>query len=156
MGEKLWRMEISSQISAYVRSENRHLKDSLNIRHNLADLNMFKLGRREVLEEGIFSHIYPFCMVNCTLLTAWALRKTSWAWMGLGAFLMLEYVYFLFNFPVEAWHFHRRALCTNKPYAQYIRDSFQAKFPNTAKAEMYAEVDRLESLKYSDLLEKID
>ena len=156
MREKLWRMEINTQISAYVRGENRQLKDSLNIRHSLADLNLFKTGKKEFLEEAIFSHIYPFCMINCSLLTAWTLRKTSWAWMGLGCFLMLEYVYFLFNFPVEAWHFHRRALCTDKPYAQYIRDSYRAKFPHTEKAAIYAEVDRLEALKYADLLEKVD
>jgi hypothetical protein len=29
----------------------------------------------------------------------------------------MEYVYFLFAFPVEAWHYHRRALSTNKPYS---------------------------------------
>ena len=122
----------------------------------MADLNLFNLTRREVLEEGIFSHIYPFCMVNCTLMTVWTLRKTSWAWMGLGAFLMIEYIYFLFNFPVEAWHFHRRALSTDKPYAQYIRDSYQARFPGTGKAEMYAEVDRREAAKYAKLLAEVD
>jgi hypothetical protein len=36
----------------------------------------------------------------------------------------MEYVYFLFAFPVEAWHYHKRAISTNKPYSQFLRDSY--------------------------------
>ena len=103
-----------SQINAYVRGENRQLKESLNIKHSMADLNLYSLTKRQILEEDIFTYFYPFCMVNCTLATMFALRRTSWKVMGLGSVLMVEYIYLLFNFPVEAWHFHRRALSTDK------------------------------------------
>lgn len=111
------------------------------MRHNLADLNLYSLTKRQVLEEDIFGHFYPFCMINCTGLTLFLLRRTSWKMMGIGAFLMVEYIYFLFNFPVEAWHFHRGAIRTDKPYAQMLRDSYTERFPNTSKAEMYRRID---------------
>ena len=96
------------------------------------------------MEEDIFSYFYPFCMFNCTVLTLVALRKTSWKIMGIGAVLMVEYLYFLFNFPVESWHFHRRALSTSKPFAQMLRDSYIDKFPDTHKAEMYKKLNESE------------
>ena len=117
IAEKMWRMETMGQINRYVKGENRSIKDSLNIKHSLDDLNLYTLSKRQVLEEDTFSYFYPFCMVNCTGLTVFVLRKTSLKWMVLGAFFSVEYIYLLFNFPVEAWHFHRRALSTDKPYA---------------------------------------
>ena len=142
-------------INAYVKGENRQLKESLNIKNNLEDLNLFTLTKRQVLEEDIFGHFYPFCMINCTLSTMFLLRKTSWKFIGLGAFLMVEYIYFLFNFPVEAWHFHRRALSTNKAYAQMIRDSYIAKFPESGKARLYRELNEKEKTKYIQLRQKL-
>ena len=155
MAEKLWRMEVMAQISAYVRGENRQLKESLNTRHSLVDLNLYSLTKRQVLEEDIFSYFYPFCMLNCTGLTVFVLRKTSWLYMALGAFLCMEYVFFLFNFPVEAWHFHRRALSTDKPYAQLVRDSFVARFPSSAKAAMYRRIDQQEEERHAALRRRV-
>lgn len=117
MAEKLWRMEVMGRINSYVQGENLALKESLDTRHVLSDLNLYSLTRRQVLDEDVFGHVYPFCMINCTGLTLFVLRKTSWKYMILGGFLMIEYIYFLFNFPVEAWNFHRRALSTDKAYA---------------------------------------
>lgn len=54
---------------------------------------------------------------------------------------MMEYVYFLFAFPVESWHFHRRALSTQQPYAQYLRDTYIERFPDSWKAAAYRRVD---------------
>ena len=45
VAEKLWRMEVMGQINAYVRGENRQLKESLNIKHNLEDLNLYGLTK---------------------------------------------------------------------------------------------------------------
>ena len=114
------------------------------------------MTKRSVLEEDIFTHFYPFCMINCTLMTLWTLRRTSWGYMAFGAFFMVEYIYFLFNFPVEAWHFHRRALSTNKAYAQHLRDSYLVRFPETPKAAVYAEVNAREARKYKRLLAKLE
>lgn len=61
---------------------------------------------------------------------------------------MAEYVYFLFSFPVESWHFHKRALSWNKPYAQYLRDSYIERFPNTWKAKIYKELNEKYDKKY--------
>ena len=144
MAEKMWRMEMMGQISAYVRGQNRQIRESLDMRHSLADQNLYGLTKKNVLEEDIFAHFYPFCMLNCTGLTLFLLRKTSWKKMIFGAFVMVEYIYLLFNFPVEAWHFHRRALCSDKLYSQLIRDSYIAKFPNSPKAQIYVKVNELE------------
>mmetsp|Transcript_32270 Transcript_32270/g.37989 ORF Transcript_32270/g.37989 Transcript_32270/m.37989 type:complete len:101 (+) Transcript_32270:316-618(+) len=94
-------------------------------------------------------------MINCTGLTLFILRKTNWKVMAIGGFLMVEYIYFLFNFPVEAWHFHRRALSTDKPYAQLIRDSYVRNFPDSPKAELYKQVDSREHQKYAELRTKL-
>jgi len=75
--------------------------------------------------------------------------------MALGAFFSIEYIYFLFNFPVEAWHFHRRAVSTNKPYAQLLRDSYIARFPDSPKADLYRHVNAEEEAKYSALRRKL-
>lgn len=152
----MWRMEMMGNISSYVRGENRQLKESLDMRHSLKDLNLYGLTKRQVLEEDIFSHFYPFCMINCTGVAVFLLRKTSWKVMAFGAFLMVEYVYLLFNFPVEAWHFHRRALSTDKAYAQLIRDSYISRFPDTHKSAIYRQVNKLEQKKYAALRHKLN
>ena len=54
---------------------------------------------------------------------------------------MIEYVYFIFAFPIEAFAYHRRAMSTDKPYAQYIRDSFIKEFPDSHKARLYQRVN---------------
>ena len=95
-------------------------------------------------------------MINCTGVAVWALRKTSWWMIGFGAFFMVEYVYLLFNFPVEAWHFHRRALSTDKNYAQMIRDSYITRFPGTPKAELYEKVNAQEHKKYVALRHRLN
>ena len=125
------------------------------MRHNLGDLNLYSLTKRQVVEEDVFGHIFPFCMINCTGLTVFMLRRTSWKIMALGGFLMLEYIYFLFNFPVEAWHFHRRALQTDLPYAQMLRDSYSERFPDTRKAEMYRRIDEKETERFQALRTKL-
>jgi hypothetical protein len=55
---------------------------------------------------------------------------------------MGEYVYFLFSFPVESWHFHKRAISKDKPYAQLLRDTYIQRFPNTRKAKIYRELNQ--------------
>ena len=156
MAEKTWRMQVMGSIGSYVRGENIKLSNSLNMKHSLEDLNLYSLTKRQVLEEDIFSHFYPFCMLNCTAVTIFVLRKTSWPRIAFGAFCMVEYVYLLFNFPVEAWHFHRRALSTDKTYAQMIRDSYIARFPDTPKAELYKKVNAQEHKKYVELRHRLN
>ena len=117
MSEKLWRLEISDQIHAFVKGQNRTLRDSMNIKHSRKDAKLFSYTRRSFLEEDVFKYFYPFCIINVPLGTAIALRKQSWPIIVLSFFVSAEYVYFLFNFPVEAWHFHLRAMSDDKPYA---------------------------------------
>ena len=138
-----------------MKGENRQLKESLNMKHSLIDLNLYSLTKRQVLEEDIFTYVYPFCLLNSPVLTLFVLRKTSWTWMALGAFLSMEYIYFLFNFPVEAWHFHRRAVSTDKPYSQLLRDSYIAKFPHSPKADLYRHVNAEEQEKYAALSRRL-
>ena len=143
MSEKLWRIEVSNQINAYVKGENRNLRDSMNIKHSRKDAKLFSVTRRSFLEEDVFKYFYPFCLINVPLGTSIALRKQSWPTIVLSFVIAAEYVYFLFNFPVEAFHFHRRAMSDNKPYAQFLRDSYISNFPNSPKSEMYRRVNQL-------------
>lgn len=85
---------------------------------------MFRFTKAAYLEEDVFKYFYPFCMINCTLGTGFVMRHSSWPVLAFAMVVTIEYVYFLFAFPVESWHFHKRALSTNLPYAQYLRDSF--------------------------------
>ena len=73
-------------------------------------------------------------------LTAFVFRKNSYPVVGLACVAMAEYVYFLFAFPVEAFHFHKRALSRDQPYAQMIRDSYIERFPDSEKARVYRRV----------------
>jgi hypothetical protein len=75
------------------------------------------------------------------LLTAVTFRKNSLPAIATAVLSMAEYVYFLFSFPVENWHFHKRALAKDKPYAQYLRDTYIARFPGTWKAKLYQRVN---------------
>lgn len=130
MAEKIWRMDVQSQIENSAQSHNRAIMDVLNIRHskfnlrslfNTAigkkDIKLFTLKRWTGVEEDVFRYFYPFCLINCLALTAFIFRKNSPPALGVACLGMVEYVYFLFSFPVEAFHFHKRALSTNLPHA---------------------------------------
>ena len=54
---------------------------------------------------------------------------------------MAEYIYFLFAFPVESWHYHKRALSKDKPYAQILRDTYIERFPESWKAQRYRKIN---------------
>jgi hypothetical protein len=52
--------------------------------------------------------------VNTAIATLIIFRHAkSWFRIGVAVTAAVEYVYFLFAFPVEAWHFHKRAISTN-------------------------------------------
>jgi hypothetical protein len=76
------------------------------------------------------------------------LRHSSWPVLAMGTCGMIEYVYFLFAFPVEAWHFHRRAMTVDREYSQHLRDSYIAKFPESKKSKMYQQVNENQRLVY--------
>ena len=95
------------------------------------------LSKRYFLEEDVFKYFYPFCLINCPVATGVILRKSSKPVIAFGVVFAVEYVYWLFNFPVEAWHFHMRAISVDKPYAQFLRDSHIERFPNSHKSSVY-------------------
>ena len=70
------------------------------------------------------------------------LRKHSAFLIVTGCMSMAEYLYFLFAFPVENWHFHKRAVSRDKPYAQHLRDTYIQRFPDTWKSKVYQRVNR--------------
>ena len=41
MAEKLWRMDTSKAIETYVRTQNRELKEELNVHHSKSDIKLF-------------------------------------------------------------------------------------------------------------------
>ena len=151
MSEKLWRLEVSDQINAYVKGLNRDLRDSMNIKHSRKDAKLFSITKRSFLEEDVFKYFYPFCLINVPLGTAITLRKQSWPAILLSFVIAAEYIYFLFNFPVEAWHFHRRALSVDKPYAQFLRDSYISRFPDSPKSAVYRRINDTQIQKFTRL-----
>ena len=71
-------------------------------------------------------------------MTLYIMRKNSWFAIGMATIAMLEYIYFLFSFPVEEWHFLRRAIAKDKPYSQFIRTSYLERFgEESRKGRMY-------------------
>ena len=86
--------------------------------------------------------------MNCTIATGAIFRKAGMWACALACGATMEYVYFLFSFPVEAYWFHRRALSTSQPYARFLRESYIEKFPNSWKAECYRRVEKKEREKY--------
>jgi hypothetical protein len=117
IAEKLWRMDMQNQIEGYIHRHNRELKETLNYQTSKKDIKLFVLRRKSYIEEDVFRYFYPFCLLNSVLLTAVIFRKNSWFAMGTACVCMAEYVYFLFAFPVEAFHFHKRAMSKHLPYA---------------------------------------
>lgn len=93
------------------------------------------------MEEDTFKYLYPFCLVNLPVATIFVLRKSSYPVIVMAAAGMVEYVYFLFAFPIEAFAFHKRAMSTSKPYAQHLRDQFISAFPESPKARLYQRVN---------------
>ena len=80
-------------------------------------------------------------MVNVPVATMVVFRKAKKSMMFLAAFFSMQYVYYLFNFPVEAMWFDRTARSTNQPYAQFLRDEFISKFPDSKKAADYKAIN---------------
>lgn len=155
MAEKLWRLDVSAQIESFVQQKNLKTKESLDLKHSRSDIKLFSFTKAVYLEEDVFKYFYPFCMLNCSVGSAFIFRQSSWPVIGLTLCATAEYVYFLFAFPVEAWHFHRRALSTNRPYAQYLRDSYVERFPDTHKARLYRRVDEQQRDLYCKKVSKL-
>jgi hypothetical protein len=86
--------------------------------------------------------------VNCTIATAIIFRRAGMWPCALACGATMEYVYFLFAFPVEAYWFHRRALSCDKPFSRFLRESYIEKFPDSWKAECYRRVEEKEKQKY--------
>ena len=116
-------MDVSSAIQAHIKGQNRVLKEELDLKHSRKDMKLFSLRKAVYLEEDVFQYFYPFCVLNTGVLTAVIFRKHSFPSIMVATGLAVEYVYLLFAFPVEAWHFHKRALSTNSrlPYSAYLR-----------------------------------
>ena len=86
--------------------------------------------------------------MNCTIATAIIFRRAGMWPCSLACGATMEYVYFLFAFPVEAYWFHRRALSCDKPFSRFLRESYIEKFPDSWKAECYRRVEEKEKQKY--------
>lgn len=144
----MWRLDISRQLQSYVNASVEEQKQQLDLKHSREDIKMFSLTKVSYLEEDIFQYFYPFCLVNCTIATGAIFRRAGMWPCALACGATMEYVYFLFAFPVEAYWFHRRALSTSQPYARFLRESYIEKFPNSWKAECYRQVEEKEKEKY--------
>jgi hypothetical protein len=134
MAEKLWWLDVSAKIDAYVQDKNQNMREGLNLKHSRSDIKFFTFSKAVYLEEDVFKYFYPFCLVNCSIGAAIVFKQNSYPAIILASVAMLEYVYFLFAFPVESWHFHKRALSTSLPYAQYLRETYIERFPDSYKA----------------------
>lgn len=62
-------------------------------------------------------YFYPFCLINSIIATWFICNKCSYFTRVMACTGMAEYMYFFFAFPVESWHFHKRALSKDKQYA---------------------------------------
>ena len=122
------------------------------MKHNKNDIKFFTLRKKTYIEDDMFTYFYPFCFFNCTGITIYIFRKNSWLVLGLATLCMIEYIYFLFSFPVESWYFHKRAISSDKPYAQFLRDSYIERFPNSRKATQYREINEKLDKKYTSSL----
>ena len=137
MAEKIWRLDVSNKIESFIENKNMNLRESLDLRHSRSDVRFFGQNKAHYLEEDIFKYFYPFCITNCAIGSLILLRKSHFGVILFGVAGMVEYVYFLFAFPVENWFFHKRAISTSQPYAQLLRDSYIQRFPSSEKAKMY-------------------
>ena len=127
------------------------------MKHSRKDIKLFRLRKAAYLEEDIFKYFYPFCLLNCTLGSLFVFRGAGLGWVAFAGVATLQYVYILFAFPVEAWHFHRRAISTSRlnqegTYAQWMRDSYIQRFPDTWKAKVYRDINESEGKYYSNKL----
>ena len=111
------------------------------MKHSRSDIRLFQLQKKSYIEEDIFKYFYPFCLINCSFWTVVLLRKWSIPIIMLSTIGMAEYVYFLFSFPVEAFHFHKAAMNYGRKYSQYLRDSYIERFPDSKKAIFYRDVN---------------
>ena len=155
MAEKLWRLDVSAQIDAFVNSKNAGLKTDLDLKHSKSDIKFFSLKKVTYLEEDIFKYFYPFCLLNCSAASGVIFRQHSLPVILFVVAATFEYVYFIFAFPVEAWHFHKRAVSVNQPFAQHIRDSYIKRFPDSGKSKRYTEINESQSAFYKDKLNSI-
>ena len=46
MAEKLWRMDTNKTIETFVRTQNRELKEELNVHQSKSDIKLFQLRRK--------------------------------------------------------------------------------------------------------------
>ena len=141
MAEKLWRLDVQRQVENFVVNKNSDIKDDLDLRHSRSDIKFFSLNKVQYLQQDIFKYFYPFCLINCCLASALIFRQHSVVAAACSVVVTFEYVYFLFAFPVEQMYFHKTALSTNQPYAQFLRDSYCARFPDSDKARKYEQID---------------
>ena len=126
------------------------------MKHSKSDIKLFAFSKAVYLEEDVFKYFYPFCVVNCSIGAAVIFRQNSTPALMLAVVAMMEYAYFLFAFPVESWHFHRRALSTQQPYAQFLRDSYIERFPESWKAHEYRKIDMKFERLYELKMEKLN
>ena len=149
ISEKVWRIDVSRHLHQYVQNQNQSQKDTLDLKHSREDIKLFSLTRVSYLEEDIFTYFYPFCLLNCSAATLWTFRQAGVLPCAVALCATLEYVYFLFAFPVETYWFHRRALSTSKPYAAFLRQQYVERFPHSWKADCYRRLDERERRKYA-------
>ena len=81
-------------------------------KHKRSDIRLFQLKKKMYVEEDTFKYFYPFCLTNIPVAACLLIRKQVKSWgslvfIGLG---LVEYVYLVFSFPIEAHCFHRAAL----------------------------------------------
>ena len=105
-------MDASAQIEAWIAGDTRKLRESLDLRHSRKDIALFKLKKAVYLEEDVFKYFYPFCFINVSIASVIIFRKSGVLGMGVAALCSFQYVYAVFAFPIEAWHFHKRAIST--------------------------------------------
>ena len=110
-------MDVMGTVERYIRGVNKELREELNVKHNKKDIKLFQLKRKVFIEEDVFKYFYPFCMINCSILTGVIFRHHSPFAIAASVVCMAEYVYFVFAFPIESWHFHKRALSRELEYS---------------------------------------
>ena len=122
----------------YVKEKNKLLRNKLNLKESKQDNKLYSLQKISYVEDDVFKYYFPFCLINLPISTVLLLRKHFPAWqVGFATLFMIEYVFFVFSFPIEAHLFHKAALDANRPYSQYLRDSYISRFPHTYKAACY-------------------
>ena len=101
-----------------MKKRNFDLGQSLDERHSRKDIKLFRLNRLFYVQEDVFKYFYPFCLINVPLSSCVVLRRVlTPSQLMLVAFLTAEYVYLMFQFPIENHHFHKTALDSRAPYS---------------------------------------